>query len=442
MEDKVLAEKRRKKAREQWWKRILAYYMMEKMVEERKKEEILRNYAIYHTAIVIEEGMMSLLFFKEPGRMSPMELLEKIEEGESEDSPFRELINKIRKQPMSEEETEEAIAEVVEKAPPMILEEAKAERDRQETIQRQEEERKAREPEARPVLREPDPEAIRYNRQLRLKLAFLKKLMPAILFNELCQGLAREGHVINVNALDIQDPIQPRATYESYIAEKQTQLQAHNSRFVNADNVYTSAAYMLAAYEQKDSPRFNAAQADARARELFGSKAFRVYLDSHPGSLVAASQNAFLDITHEGVMKLEEELTHRDRILGTVSRNLRRNASGQTANYHRMLNKMERFVKSQIEPSDADKKNLVSAIGEYVLKDCAPGSQVGDEEAMMDALCAAQVLLPEDSFAKLLEQVNAGRSKPLTANDVGKPNPENEAEERELQQDGPVLLPD
>ncbi len=42
-----------------------------------------------------------------------------------------------------------------------------------------------------------------------------------------------------------------------------------------------------------------------------------------------------------------------------MSKSLRSRASGQTANYHRMLNKMERFVKSPAEPSDEEKKQLI-----------------------------------------------------------------------------------
>ena len=435
-ENMALIEKRRKKERQEWWRKILAYYMMEKIADEKRKAEILRNYAMYHTAIVIEEGMLSLLFRKEPGRMSAMEILEQMED-EDLDSPFGKLLQKVRKEPVSEKETEEAIAEVIDKAPPLILRDVKTERERQEALIQQEKAKQEQNPEARPAPWEPDQQAIRFGRQLRLKLAFLKQVMPAPLFGELVGALAREGHVVNVNALDIPDPPQLRVTYQSYIAEKQARLQVHNNRFVNADNVYTSAAYMLAAYEQKNMPVFNAERADERARELFGSKAFRVYLDTHPGSLVAASQNTFLDITHEGLMKLETEIAVRDETLAAVSRSLRRNASGQTANYHRMLNKMERMAASPVEPSDAEKKALITAIGDYVLKDCAPGSQVGDEAAMKEVLCAARVLMPEERFGRLLEQVNTGRTHPIAADEIRNPN--QEAGMQPPQPEGPVL---
>ena len=319
-----------------------------------------------------------------------------------------------------------------------MIEAAKAEHERRENLERQEAEKAKEQLLARPVMRMLDEAAARYDRLMRLKLGFLRRVMPQALFHELCQGLAREGHVVNLALLDIPDRNPARMTYMDYVNAKMTQMQVHNGRLVNADNVYTSAAYMLAAYEQKDLPLFNAARTDERARELFGSKAFRVYLDSHPGSLVAAAQNTFLDITHDGLIELEEKIAARDAVLDTMSKSLRSRASGQTANYHRMLNKIERFVKSPVEPSDADKKALIGAIGDYVLKDCAPGSEVADEEGLRDAMCAAGALLPEDSFMKLLEQVNAGRSKPLTAADLGRPNPAPQAPEAE--HEGPALF--
>ena len=438
MSKKAELEKKRRKERELWWKKILAYYMMEKLVEEQKKAEVVTEFAYYRTQMVIRESMIGALFYKEPGRMSAKEMLEEISQYEDDDSPFKKLMDKINEEPMSEKETEEAIAEVIEKAPPKMIEDAKAERERREALQQQEELKAAEQPLAKPAIRVPDEAAIRYDRQMRMKLAFLKRLMPAALFNELCQGLAREGHAVNVAALDIPDRNPARMTYNDYVAARKTQMQMHDGRFVNANNVYTSAAYMLAAYEQKDYPVFNAARADERARELFGSKAFRVYLDSHPGSLVAAAQNTFLDITHDGLIELEEKIAARDAVLDTVSKSLRSRASGQTANYHRMLNKMERFVKSPAEPSDDEKKQLIRAIGDYVLTDCAPGSEVADENGLRDAMCAAGALLPEDSFTKLLEQVNAGRSKPLTAADLGRPNPAPQAPEAE--HEGPALF--
>ena len=430
MEDMALIEKKRKKEREAWWKKILAYYMLQQIAQEQKRAEMLQTYALNHLLvtteeIVVKKDLLARLFRKEPGRMSALEILEKMMPGEKADSPFRALYGKICRQPMSEAETEKAIAEVIEQAPPMILEDARQERERAQSFQeRQAEERRRREQEqplARPEMVKEDREGLRYEEQLRLKMAFLKQLMPQQIFNELVQGLAREGQQVDVNRLDLADELPAHLSYEGYIAQKQTLLQMHNGKFVHADNVYTSAAYMLAAYEQKDAPHFDAARADERAREIFGSKAFRVYLDSHPGSLVAASQNMFIDITHEGIVNLNAELEARDRTLAAVGRNMRKDASGQTAAYNRAMNKLDRFVKSPVEPSEEEKKGLISALGEVVLKDCAPGSAVASENAMQDAMCALKALVPPESFRKLLDKVNEGRPQKLEEKAFEKP---------------------
>ena len=135
-----------------------------------------------------------------------------------------------------------------------------------------------------------------------------------------------------------------------------------------------------------------------------------------------------MDITHDGMIKLDNELTRRDRTLTAVSRNLRRKASGQTASYHKMLNKLEHFTKLPLEPSEEEKNALIASMGEYVLTDCAPGSPVGDEEAMMDVMCALRSMVPEENFKKLLDQVNTGRRTPFTAADFEKPKEEPAAE--------------
>lgn len=427
MEDMALIEKRRKKEREAWWKKILAYYMLQQIAEQQRRAELIQAYALNHLLIttekiVIKEGLLARLFRKEPGRMSALEILEKMAPDEMTNSPFRSLLGKIRQQPMSEEETEKAIAEVIEKAPPMIIEDARQETERKQAWQQQQEQERLNRPaEARPEMPKEDKVGIRYESHLRLQLAFMKKLMHPELFDELIQGLARVGRQVDPNELDIPDAQPEQVTYASYIAAKQTQLKMHDGVFVNPDNVYTSAAYMLAAYEQKDVPRFDAARADERAREIFGSKAFRVYLDSHPGSLVAASQNMFLDITHEGMMRLDAELNKRDRILQEVSRNMRKDAPGQTAGYYQALNKLERFARLPVEPSEAERKSLITSLGDYILKDCAPDSPVASENGLKDAMCAVKVLVPAESFKKLLDKVNEGRAQKFAEKDFEKP---------------------
>ena len=448
MADMALVWKKRKKEREEWWRKILAYYMMEKIVQEQQKTELLKAYAADHTMVTMEQlvlknGLLARLFLKKPGQMSPLELLEKIAPGEDKNSPFYKLLQQIKKDPMSEKDTEKALAQVIEEAPPVILADARQERERKEAWEQEQIEARNADPVAAKLnILEEDKAARAYQQQLRYKMSFLKKMMAPELFDQLCQGLAREGQHINEQELDIPDHAEQHITYDAYVAQKQTQMKMHDGKFVNADNVYTSAAYMLAAYEQKGAQHFNAAKADDRARELFGSKAFRVYLDSHPGSLVAASQNMFLDITCNGILDLEKEIEKRDATLGTVSRNLRHAATGKTPLFHKMLNKLERFVQSPVEPSEEERKSLLQSMGEYILKDCAPDSREMDEACFKDTMCAVKALVPADSFRKVLEQVNKGRAIKVQEADFDKPNPEaaNEAPERANAMAEPELM--
>ncbi len=98
--------------------------MLQQIAEEQRRAEMLQAYALNHLLItteeiVVKEKLLARLFRKEPGRMSAFEILEKLVQGEEADSPFSALWGKISKQPMSEEETEKAIAEVIEQAPPI-----------------------------------------------------------------------------------------------------------------------------------------------------------------------------------------------------------------------------------------------------------------------------------------------------------------------------------
>ena len=83
-------------------------------------------------------------------------------------------------------------------------------------------------------------------------------------------------------------------------------------------------------------------------------------------TVCAAGKTVVFD-TGRAVCELEEQIAARDAVLDGMSKSLRSRASGQTANYHRMLNKMERFVKSPNEPSEEEKKALIRSIGDYVL---------------------------------------------------------------------------
>ena len=68
------------------------------MAEEQKKAEVIARFAFYQTQMVIEEGLISALFAKEPGRMSAMEMLEELSKEEPDDSAFKKLMNVIGKE--------------------------------------------------------------------------------------------------------------------------------------------------------------------------------------------------------------------------------------------------------------------------------------------------------------------------------------------------------
>ncbi|MBQ6293906.1 MAG: hypothetical protein IJK77_08570 [Lachnospiraceae bacterium] len=89
MNKKAELEKKRRKERELMWRKILAFYMMQKITEEQKKVEVIARFAFYQTQMVIEEGLISALFAKEPGRMSAMEMLEELSKEEPDDSAFK-----------------------------------------------------------------------------------------------------------------------------------------------------------------------------------------------------------------------------------------------------------------------------------------------------------------------------------------------------------------
>ena len=100
---------------------------------------------------------------------------------------------------------------------------------------------------------------------------------------------------------------------------------------------------------------------------------------------------------------------------------------------------MERFVKSPVEPSEEEKKALISSMGEYVLKDAA------DEQALKDTLCGLRAVVPEESFGKLLDKVNTARNTTFEAKDFAEPvlreEPEAQREERVLALNGNPDLP-
>ena len=166
---------------------------------------------------------------------------------------------------------------------------------------------------------------------------------------------------------------------------------------------------------------FDPQKADARALELSGSRAFRVYMKGHPGSLIAAARNTGVDVTHDNILALESKLEHRDAVLADAKDSLRHMSSGKTKCFHQMLNALERFVNADEEPTQRQKKDLVNAMGEYILTDCAPNSRIRDGACFTQAMRSMKVLLPEQKFSKLVALANEGRDPKVKEEDFDLP---------------------
>ena len=194
-------------------------------------------------------------------------------------------------------------------------------------------------------------------------------------------------------------------------------------QLANAGDVYSAAAYMLAAYEQKDAIEFDEAKADARAMELSGSRAFKAYMKGHPGNLLAAARGTAVEETHNGVAALDADLSRRDAILTNTRDSLKKLATGKTPCFHRMLNALDRFVNADTEPTQEEKAGLVNALGDYITTDGSPKSREYNKECFTQAMCSVKALLPEQDFEKVVEQVNVGREPKVKAADFDAPEP-------------------
>ncbi len=150
---------------------------------------------------------------------------------------------------------------------------------------------------------------------------------------------------------------------------------------------------MLAAYEQKNAANFDEAKADMRAVELFNSRAFRAYIDAHPGNLIAAANGSGLDVTGEEIRKLDEKIRKRDAVLTDVYKEMKKAATGKTPLFYRMMQKLDYFIKPENAPDAEEKKELISVLGEYVTKDCAPNSKEADAVCFAQSMRALKALI-------------------------------------------------
>ena len=412
-------EKKKKREAELQWKKILAYYMMETYVTkaQAQAEAELRNAYLATNRYVKEHGLLNRLLEKKGNGPSPAELLMEIGKFEPPDSPLGELFQEMQKDPPSEEKLNQALTRVIVEEPPRVIADAQKEQERKTEWERSH----AKDKEAAGDFELVDEEHVRYEERLGKKMAFLRAVMPPELYKELEQTL--ESGEYTLSAQQLEEPEKRKHDYKTYVKEKRVEPEEKAGQLANAGDVYSAAAYMLAAYEQKGAPEFDEAKADVRAMELSGSRAFKAYMKGHPGNLLAAARGTAVEETHNGVAALDADLSRRDAILTNTRDSLKKLATGKTPCFHRMLNALDRFVNADTEPTQEEKAGLVNALGDYITTDGSPKSREYNKECFTQAMCSVKALLPEQDFEKVVEQVNVGREPKVKAADFDTPEP-------------------
>jgi len=434
---------REKREAEEWWKKVLAYYMMEGYVKEREAaqkeadEKLSIALALFAGTgqYIKKRDLWSLLFQKPEKGLSGMELLEDIGKDVPADSAFGTLLARVKDEKPSERDLNDALHRVITEEPPRMIEAAKEERKRRAERQRDGAEGGGN-----------GKAGNAWNAELVGKqLAFLRLVMPPELYRELANTLKREN-VLDEESLGVRQERQ-KQSYSQYVEQRRIdpkiEIREEAGRLANLGDVYTAAAYMLAAYEQRDARDFDAEKADARAMELSGSRAFRAYMDGHPGSLIAAARNTGVESTHDDIVALDAELKRRDAVLTDARDNLKRMAAGKTPCFHQMLNALNRFVNADAEPTQQEKASLVQVLGQYLTTDCAPNSLEADKLCFVQAMRSVKALVPENEFARAIERVNMGREPKVKAEDfdVGvspkRPEAEIKAPKNEIKRETP-----
>ena len=432
-------EEERKKLDAAWQQKLVVYYLNEMYHEEKEREEAKYRhepFAVYMAQYVKERRLIHKLYEKMAGQLSPVELLEKMDGFQEEDSPFRALLKNIKEHPQEEEQITKSLNRCVEEAPVRILNRTRrANAMRKKRAANKPEEQKAEEEQRRQDRREEE--------RMRYEMTFLRCVMPPELYKQLCGQLTKEGRMVDPARDFLFVPEQAEksgATYEEYIARHMASPREREGQLGNMDEICTAAAYMLAAHEQKDSADFDEKEADLRAMELSGSKAFRAYMQSHPGSLLAAARNTGIEATHRELTALDLSLTKRDGVLASVRDAMHRNASGNTADYHKLMNALDRFVSSAEEPAEQVRNALCLSLAQFVMTEGNPTNIHYKKENCEMAARALKALLPKKDFDAFLTTANQSRAagQKLRAEDLEGPVP-NAPEESPAVRTGPVL---
>lgn len=435
-------ELRKKKEREAelQWQKILAYYMMETYVTKAEALAEAEMRAAYQATsrFISEHGLLGRLFETDKDGVCPAELLLELGLDEPSDSPLGELIAEVRRKPRSREKLTGALTRVIVEEPPRMIAAAQKEQERRAEWQR----KHVGEIKAAGDFELVDGEQARYEAKLQKKMAFLRTVMPPELYKELSQKLSVGEYTIDAaKPGEREKGKEHKSDYKSYVKERRTEPEKETGKFANSGDVYSAAAYMLAAWEQKDAPEFDAAKADARAMELSGSRAFKAYMKGHPGSLLAAASGTAVGETHDGIAALDADLSRRDAVLTDVRDGLKRLATGKTSAFHHMLNALDRFVNADTEPSKQERSELAVTLADYICTDCAPDSRNADSACFKLTMCAVKAIVTEKDFADFIERVNIGRDPKVKAADFDTVEPVREKAvekpEREL-----VLVPE
>ena len=398
-------EKERKRRDAAWWKKVITYYLNQMYHEELDPAE--RQYRtepliVYMAGYIREQRLLDKLREKKPGQLSAIELLEKMEKYQEEDSPFRTLLHDLKESPEDEKKIAESVTRCVEEAPQRILN-----RGRRNAVHiKMPAKKETGEPEKPEQQPEIDPEEAE---RTRYEMTLLRGLMPQQLYLKLCEGLIEQGRMKDPETEFLFEPEEkPGPTYEEYVAQHKTDPKEREGELGNMDDIFTSAAYVLAAYEQRKSPWFDEKKADARAMQLSGSKAFRAFVKSHPGSLLAAAGNTGVGATYRELTALEKKLKAQDEALTPIRAAMRARATGKTAAYHQMMNALNRFAASD-DPSPKEKDALRMKLAGFIMTDGNPGSQHYNREDCLLAAGAMKVLLSKKEFDTFLTAANAVR---------------------------------
>ncbi len=397
-------EKERKKREAAWWRKVLVWYLNEQYHAEKAREEARSyassaNVAEYMHMYMRQRDLPLSLFMKKPGQMSPVELLEKMQEYEETDSPFRLLMKDLRESPRDSERVERALSRCVLEAPEHIL-------------------GRVRRGGAAPGKGEgEDPEEAERARKeelrLRYEMTFLRSLIPPELFKKLCRELTEQGRLTDPDSEFLfvaeQAPERERMSYGEYTAMHTASPVEKDGKLGNRDEIFTAAAYQLAACEQRDEDSIDVKKADARAMEISGSRTFHAYMNGHPGSLLAAARGTGLDAIYEEYMMHDARLRARDLGLGAARDALRAGAGGRSAGYHRMVNALDRFLNAKSEPPKKEADALAMDLAKFVMTEGDPRNPEYRRDSCLQAAFALRALIPERDFITFLDTVNETR---------------------------------